>query len=251
VHVMAGNCDFSAARVPLLLLVMLVLAATGSRASDADNGEIMERTIPLPEPREDSGCSIEQALAHRRSTREFLDEPLALGEAGQLLWAAQGITHGDGLRTAPSAGALFPLELYLLAGGVEGLQPGIYHYDPASHELRLRRRGDFRSRLADAALGQGWVADSAAVLVFTAVERRTARKYGPGAARYIAIEAGHAAQNVGLEAAALGLGVGFVGAFDESEVTQLLAIEDDRQPLYLLPLGRPQTPVRCGESARE
>lgn len=207
----------------------------------------MARTISLPEPRLQSECAVEQAVAARRSTRAFSGQPVSLAEAGQLLWAAQGITHGEGFRTAPSAGALYPLELYLIAGRVEGLEPAVYHYVAAGHSLALRRPGDLLGEMGDAALGQFWMVEAAAILVISAVERRTAVKYGPYADRYVAIETGHAAQSVALQGIALGLGTGFVGAFDAGELADLLGLGPEQEVYYLLPVGRPHVPVRCAE----
>lgn len=199
----------------------------------------MPAAIALPAPRHDSDFSLERALERRRSVREFRDAPLTLPEISQVLWAAQGITNADGLRTAPSAGALYPLELYIVIGAVRDLSPGIYHYEPRRHVLIPTGTGDRRRELAARALGQGSVADAAAVLVFTAVERRTTHKYGGRGTRYVHIEVGHAAQNVLLQATAWGLGAVVVGAFDDAGVSGLLKLPQGEAPLYLVPLGRP------------
>lgn len=234
--------------VMAFLALFAAAAPVDGRGSAPEPGDSsMTRTISLPEPRQQSDCAVEQALAARRSTREFSGQPMSLAEAGQLLWAAQGITHGDGFRTAPSAGALYPLELHLITGRVGGLELGVYHYAPEGHSLQLRRSGDLLGKTADAALGQRWMADAAAILVISAVERRTSVKYGPYADRYVAIEAGHAAQSVALQGVALGLGTGFVGAFDAGEVADLLGLGPEQEVYYLLPVGRPREPVRCGE----
>lgn len=195
-------------------------------------------TISLPAPRLDSHFSVERALHERRSVREFRKAAVTQPEISQLLWAGQGVTSRDGLRTAPSAGALYPLELYLVAGNVQNLDPGIYQYVPAGHKLIRMASGDRRRELAAAALGQDCVANAAAVLVFIAVERRTTRKYGSRGMRYIHIEVGHAAQNVFLEAAALGLGAAVVGAFDDEKTGELLSLPEGEAPLYLMPIGR-------------
>lgn len=198
-----------------------------------------EGMISLPAPRQDSGFSLERALHQRRSVREFGGTALKRDEVSQLLWAAQGITDRDGLRAAPSAGALYPLELYLVAGLVRDLDPGVYKYAPAGHRLVKIVAGDLRRRLAAAAHGQDCVAEAAAVLVFTAVERRTTRKYGSRGVRYVHIETGHAAQNVFLQATALGLGAVVVGAFEDDAAGALLRLPEGEAPLYLMPLGRP------------
>ncbi len=194
--------------------------------------------ISLPAPRQDSGFSLEHALRERRSLREFGKTALTQEEISQLLWAAQGITSRDGLRAAPSAGALYPLELYLVAGTVRDLDPGVYKYAPGGHRLMKIIAGDRRHQLASAAHGQDSVAGAAAVLVFTAVERRTTRKYGSRSVRYVHIEVGHASQNVFLQATALGLGTVVVGAFEDDAVGELLRLPEGEAPLYLMPLGR-------------
>lgn len=196
-------------------------------------------TLSLPAPRQDSDFSIERALHERRSVRDFGKTALTQDEVSQLLWAAQGVTSRDGLRSAPSAGALYPLELYLVSGNVENLDPGIYKYVSAGHKLTKIMTGDQRRVLAAASLGQDSVADAAVVLVFTAVERRTTRKYGSRGVRYVHIEIGHASQNVFLEATALGLGAVVVGAFEDGAVGELLHLPKGEAPLYLMPLGRP------------
>ena len=197
-----------------------------------------QQTIDLPKPRHDSGYGVEQTLRQRRSIREFSRSPLTLAEVSQLLWAAQGITHREGLRTAPSAGALYPLEVYLLLGNVDELDPGIYKYRPDGHQLVLLGTDDRRGKLARAAYHQTWLKHSAAILVFAAVEQRTTRKYGRRGRRYIYIEVGHAAQNVFLQAVALQLGAGVVGAFDDEAVQSLMGMPKNEHPLYLMPVGR-------------
>jgi SagB-type dehydrogenase family enzyme len=192
--------------------------------------------VALP-PRLEGGRALERALAERRSVREFAPGALTLPQVAQLLWAAQGTTAG-GRRTAPSAGALYPLEVYLVAGEVRGLAPGVYRYLPAKHALQQLLAGDMRQSLCDAALAQACVAAGAAAVVFTAVERRTTRKYGSRGVRYVHIEVGHAAQNLALQAAALGLGGVTVGAFDDAAVARLLHLPRGEAPLYLMPLGR-------------
>jgi SagB-type dehydrogenase family enzyme len=195
---------------------------------------------PLPEPRRDGEVAVERALALRRSVREFGPEPLPLSAVSQLLWAAQGVTHPDGLRTAPSAGALYPLEVYLVAGAVLGIDPGVYRYDPRRHRLSLQSEGDARAGVAEAALDQEWVAEAPAIIVLAAVYERTGRKYGHRAERYVHMEAGHAAQNVYLQAAALGLGTTMVGAFRDEQLVRVLRLPKHTEPLGLLPVGTPR-----------
>jgi SagB-type dehydrogenase family enzyme len=158
----------------------------------------------------------------------------------QLLWAAQGVTHPDGLRTTPSAGALYPLEVYLVAGDVTGLEPGVYRYDPRHHRLSLQSAGDSRAGVVQATLGQDWVAEAPAIIVLAGVYRRTSRKYGARAPRYVHMEMGHAAQNVYLQATALGLGTTLVGAFRDDKLARVLELPKHIEPLGLLPIGTPR-----------
>jgi SagB-type dehydrogenase family enzyme len=211
------------------VIASLVLEPTAMAAGDS---------VSLPSPRPASAVSVEEALASRRSIRDFADAGLSLEDMAQLLWAAQGITHAEGLRTAPSAGALYPLEVYLVAGRVATLPAGIYRYDPRRHQLAPTALGDRRPGLAAAALHQTWIADAPAVVVIGAVFRRTSVRYGERGERYLHIEAGHAAENVCLQAVALGLGTTVVGAFSDVEVKRLLGLGEE-QPLLLIPVGKP------------
>ena len=182
--------------------------------------------------------AIEQLLAHRRSRREFGSGSLELVEIARLLWAAQGITDPRGLRTAPSAGALYPLEIHLVSGKVNQLTPAVYHYLPQQHALQQTVDGDHRAQLAEAALGQDSVAYAAAVMVLTGVFNRTTHKYGERGIRYVHMEVGHVAQNVYLVAESLGLGTVMVGAFDDARMKQAIPLSQNEHPLALLPLGR-------------
>ncbi|HWR88603.1 MAG TPA: SagB/ThcOx family dehydrogenase [Acidiferrobacterales bacterium] len=224
-----------------LATVLGAVLITGVLAEDSMAREVRppERAaaVALPAPRLDGGAALERALAERRSVREFARGALTLPQVAQLLWAAQGVTQRDGARTAPSAGALYPLELYLVAGAVRELAPGVYRYVPGKHQLEPVAAGDLSRQLCAAALAQECVAAGAAVFVFTAVERRTTRKYGPRGVRYVHIEVGHAAQNLALQATALGLGSVTVGAFDDAAVARLLQLPAGEAPLYLMPVG--------------
>lgn len=194
--------------------------------------------INLPEPQYDSDVSIEQSFLNRRSIRSYTGEPLTLREVSQLLWVAQGITDPRGFRTAPSAGALYPLEVYLVAGDVEDLTSGVYRYEPDDHQLARIIDGDKRAELADAALAQPCVKEGAISIVFAAVYERTTVKYGERGIRYVHMEAGHAGQNLCLQATAMGLGVVTVGAFHDEQVSKLLNLPQDEKPLYIIPVGR-------------
>jgi SagB-type dehydrogenase family enzyme len=200
----------------------------------------MLQTLPqvnLPGPRLESGVSIEAALRMRRSIREFQRGSLTIAEVSQLLWAGQGVTDAEGLRTAPSAGALYPLELYLLVGEVAMLQPNIYRYDPLHNKLLNTADGDRRSEMSAAAVEQSWIAAAPAILLIAANYRRTAAKYGARAERYVHIEVGQA-ENAYLEAGALGLGTADVGAFEDAKVKKVAALPANEEPILLLPIGR-------------
>jgi SagB-type dehydrogenase family enzyme len=183
--------------------------------------------------------ALESVLQVRRSVREYSRKPLTRDELAQLLWAAQGVTGPEGLRTAPSAGALYPLEVDVVIGDVDGLPSAIYRYKPDRHELVLTREGDRRRELRTAALGQDCVEAAAAVIALAGVYERTTEKYGERGIRYVHMEVGHAAQNVCLQAAALGLGTVVVGAFEDSPVKRVLGLARDEEPLSLIPVGRP------------
>jgi SagB-type dehydrogenase family enzyme len=193
--------------------------------------------IALPTPELEGKISLEEAVFMRRSIRQFGERPLSLAEAGQLLWAAQGVTDEAGYRTAPSAGALYPLEVYLVAGEVENLPAGIYRYLPDHHALLNISHAEVRSLLATAALKQTWIEEAPAVLVFTAIYERTTRKYGERGIRYVHMEVGHAAQNIYLQATALDLGTVFVGAFYDDQVSEVLGLPKNEVPLGLMPVG--------------
>ncbi|UCD23097.1 MAG: SagB/ThcOx family dehydrogenase [Gemmatimonadota bacterium] len=196
--------------------------------------------IELPQPVHKGGISLTETLHGRRSVREFTASPLTLEQLSQLLWAGQGVTHPKGYRTAPSAGALYPLELVVAAGLVTDLPAGVYRYRPRKHDLLQSLEGDQRPALAMAAVGQNWISDAAAILAIAAVYERTTKEYGKRGVQYVHIDAGHAAQNLCLQAVALGLGTTVVGAFDDSSVTQLLQLAADEQPVLLIPVGRPR-----------
>jgi SagB-type dehydrogenase family enzyme len=199
-----------------------------------------QRLIELPQTGPGEGATLATALQERRSGRAFAPEPLTLAAVGRLLWAAQGVTSADGRRTAPSAGALYPLELHLLAGRVDGLPAGRYRYDPVRHGLTPAAAGDRGAAIAAAALGQDWISQAAALVIVTAIEQRTTRKYGPRGTRYVHMEVGHASQNLLLQATALGLVATVVGAFDDDELARLLDLTAEERPLAILAVGHPR-----------
>lgn len=195
-------------------------------------------TLKLPEPKLEGTVSLEEALFKRRSVREYANLPLALEDISQLLWAAYGITAEWGGRTAPSAGGLYPLEIYLAAGNVENLASGVYKYKPQGHELTKVKDGDVRTELSEAALGQTWVKEGAIDIVIAAVYERTTQKYGDRGVRYVQMEVGHAAQNIYLQATALNLNMVTVGAFDDDRVKGVMGMLEEEAPLYVIPVGR-------------
>ena len=206
-------------------------------------------TYDLPAPNTDGTVSVEKTLAGRRSQRQYSDEPITLEQLSQILWAAYGISYPApatpntaapntaSLRTAPSAGALYPLEIYAVAGNVVGIEPGVYRYIAEEHKIEMTVEGDVRRQLCDAALGQAMVRQAPALLVYSGVFERTAARYGERANRYVYIELGHSAQNVYLQTEALGLGTCAIGAFADEDVRRILNLPADEQPLYIMPIG--------------
>jgi SagB-type dehydrogenase family enzyme len=179
--------------------------------------------------------SLEEALARRQSVREFTREVLSEGELSRLLWAAQGVTHAADLRTAPSAGALYPLELYVASAG------GFYRYDARPHQLIRLSDRDLRAAMRRSAFDQEAITQAPSVFVMAAVYERMSWKYGATRTpRYVHMEVGHAAQNLLLEAVALGLGGVPVGAFEDDALQNALGLPADQRPLYLVPVGHPR-----------
>jgi len=225
-------------RGTVLALGVLLAACTPGAAPVASPSPEATATAALarealPPPRTEGPLSLEETLLRRRSVRAYTGRALTREEVGQLLWAAQGITREGRYRTAPSAGALYPLELYVADAG------GVWHYIPQEHALERWCAEDRRPRLCPAALSQAAVCRAPSVFVITAVFARTAQKYGDRATRYVWLEAGHAAQNLLLQAVALGLGAVPIGAFYDEQVQAALDLPSDHAPLYLIPVGEP------------
>ena len=196
-----------------------------------ENIEKGEEVI-LPEPRLKSNISLEEALNNRRSVRQFKPVDLKLEDISQILWAAQGITEiSTGFRTAPSAGALYPLELFIVKSD------GLFQYVPEGHKLKKLNSSDLRSELMKASLSQKSVSEAPVDIVITAIYERTTVKYGNRGIRYVHMEAGHACQNILIEAAALELGAVPIGAFSDTEVQKVLGLPKDYIPLYVVPVG--------------
>jgi SagB-type dehydrogenase family enzyme len=230
----SSSLTFLRAALAAAPLLALVAFAVGRAAAQEPS-----QPIPLPEARREGALSLEAALWARRSIREFKPDALPLAAAAQLLWAAQGKNRPDGHRTAPSAMAVYPLEVYLVAGNVEGLAPGVYRYRSATHDLVLVQAGDKRAELT-AAPGRppGWAANAPLLVVFAAAWDRASRRFGARTERYAAMEVGHAAQNVYLQAAALGLGTTFMGGYNDSAMTRVLGA--DERPMGVMPVGKPR-----------
>lgn len=212
-------------------------ALAGASGLAPGPGRAQQRgALPLPAPSRDDGMPLAEALQRRRSVRHFSHRPLSLVELSQMLWAAQGVS-APGRRTAPSAGALYPLEVLLVARLVEGLAGGAYRFRPENQSLQPVEASVTATALQRAALGQSAVAEAAAVVALTAVAARSADKYATRSARYIAFEAGAAAQNLALQTVALGLGSVVIGAFDDVALATLLQLPAGEQPLCLLAIG--------------
>ena len=199
--------------------------------------------MTLPPPRTDGPVSVERSIKERRTVRSYAVRQLLPDQLSQLLWAAQGITEDDGFkRAAPSAGALYPMDVYAVLGqeGVDKFDPGVYHYRPDDHSLEGITTGDLRRTIARAALSQMWIAEAPILLVITAEYSRITSKYGERGIQYAMIEAGHIGQNIFLQAGALGLAAGIVGAFHEKQLIQTMGVPRTHKPLLIMPVGYPE-----------
>lgn len=197
------------------------------------------QTIQLPKAQFKGNISVEEAILNRRSIREYSDKSLSLEEVSQILWAAQGITHSTaGLRSAPSAGALYPLEIYLAASNVDGIKAGLYKYSPQTHTIKLISEGDKRNEIANAALRQDAITNSAAIVIVTAVYERTSVRYRERTERYVHMEAGHVGQNIYLQAVTRDIGTVAIGAFYDDKMKETLSLPEKEAPLVLYPLGK-------------
>ena len=206
--------------------------------------------IKLPSPQLKGKVSLEETILRRRAVRRYRREPLDLSQLSQILWSAQGITGTREFRAAPSAGATYPLEIFVFVGkqGViaseakqapEELQAGIYHYEADSHSLSLHKPADLRPDLARATLDQEFIIDAPVDIVICALYHRTSYRYGRRGERYVHIEVGHIGENIHLQAVALGLATMEVGAFHDEEVRKVLGVDEQIKPLYIMPLGKP------------
>jgi len=210
----------------------------------------MEQTIiKLPSPQLKGKVSLEETILRRRAVRRYRREPLDLSQLSQILWSAQGITGTREFRAAPSAGATYPLEIFVFVGkqgviireakrGPKELQAGIYHYEADSHSLSLHKPSDLRPDLARATLDQEFIIDAPVDIIICALYHRTSYRYGRRGERYVHMEVGHVGENIHLQAVALGLATVEVGAFDDEEVWKVLGVEEQVKPLYIMPLGK-------------
>lgn len=213
---------------------------------------VTDNVVRLPLPTTMSNMTVEEAVLRRRSIRDYTEDPVKLEHLSMILWACYGVTDPQyGLRSSPSAGATYPLEIYVVVGersvaisNGAFLKAGVYKYDPHSHTLLLVKKGDVRSELAVAALGQDWVRKAPLSVVIAAVFERTTRVYSErGRERYVPMEVGHAGQNVYLMATALGYGTVAVGAFSDSGVKAILGLRQEETPMYIMPVGVPRSYV--------
>lgn len=236
----------------LVFLALFLLGCRKSPKTESVKKTMVPRStvsfkdkIKLLEPQRTGKVSLEEAIQKRRSKRDFTDKSLSLEQLSQILWAAQGITGeswGVKLRSAPSAGALYPLEIYIVVkvNGVEGLETGVYHYLPDEHSLELHVAGDVYEAFGGACLEQGACRTAPLSLVIAAEYERTTAKYGERGERYVHLEVGHVGQNVYLEAEALGLGTVTIGAFDDERISKVLDLPQEYKPLYIMPIGWPE-----------
>ncbi len=196
--------------------------------------------IYLPSPSQKGSMSLEEAITRRRSVRGFTSKPISQSQLSQILWAAQGISDTSGKYiTVPSAGASYPLELFVVCGrnAIEGIADGIYHYHMAPHSLTLHHSGDVRLELARAALDEECIYEAPVDIVICAIYERTTLGYGNRGERYVHIEVGHAGQNIYLQAEALGLATVAIGAFNDEHVRKVLLLDKQYKPLYIMPVG--------------
>ena len=214
----------------VMVMVSLLYSPVPGQAAEA---------LKLPSPSSQGRMSVEEALQKRRTVRHFAQRGLDLAQVSQMLWGTDGTSDPRGLRTAPSAGATYPLEIYLVVGerGVAGLKPGLYHYRPASHTLELTQKDDLRGGVARACLHQTWMAEAPVMVVLAAEYRRCMARYGERGIRYTHMEVGHAGQNLFLQAEALGLACGIVGAFQDRTLQEILKLPPSREPLLVMPVG--------------
>ncbi len=250
----------AALAMPLIVSITArkwVAAEPRQRVEDRGEVSIREDTVCLPFPRLRGEISLEEAMANRRSIRDYTSEPLTVEEFSQILWSAYGVTETRyGFKTTPSAGATYPLNIYAVvaprgvATGSNGfLEPGSYYYDPHSHCARIVKRGDLVEELYEAGLRQPWIRKAPVNIVITATYERTTRVYGSRGIQYVHIEVGHAGQNIYLQATAMGLATVAIGAFYDDRVRRTIGAPSNERPLYIMPVGRPVKPYTLDPEA--
>jgi SagB-type dehydrogenase family enzyme len=214
----------------VMMLGIMLFHPSGTQGAEA---------IKLPPPITRGGMPLTEALKDRRTVRSFASRALDLGQISQLLWGADGTSDSRGLRTSPSAGATYPLDLYLVVGerGVKDLPAGVYHYQVAAQALAPAAPGDVRVAVARASLHQSWMAQAPVLVVITGEYRRCTARYGERGVRYTHMESGNVSQNLSLAAEALGLGAGIVGAFEDKALAQVLKLPPGHEPLLVIPVG--------------
>ena len=222
-----------------LLCIYIITFFLGCSIQNHNNNMNDTKTVILPKPDLSGTMPIEQTLQKRRSIRSYSDKPLTLQEISQLAWSAQGISdERSGFRTAPSAGATYPMEIYLLVTGLADVADGVYRYNNRKHTLEKKINGDMRQNLFEVSLRQPSITNAPVVMVITGVLERTEQRYGQRALRYVYMEAGHVAQNVYLQGVVLDVGTVVIGAFQDEGVSRVMELEDGEHPLYIMPLGK-------------
>ncbi len=228
---------------PFLLLIFIALAFLISKIGlmpenrEKNTGKDITITLPQPEIAEEN--SLEKTIKERRSVRSFSQDSLKLEEVSQILWATQGITDKErGLRAVPSAGAVYPLTVYVSVRDMEDLSPGVYEYLPEEHTLKLTKDDEVTREIYESALRQDPVMEGRVTIVIAADYDITRTRYGERAERYVHMEAGHAGQNIYLQAEVLGIGTVAIGAFDDSGVGKAVGVREEESVLYLFPLGK-------------
>lgn len=225
-----------------LTVITLGGALTGLYGYFSISNYLEPQKIGMPEAQQTGTMSVEEAIGRRRSVRDYEQRGISLQNLSQLLWAAQGITEPvNGLRAAPSAGGIYPLEIYIVvkSGGVADLANGVYHYNPKDNSLSQVRAGEFAPQLQAASLNQPPIGLAAVNIVIAAAFGRTTSKYGDRGVQYVFQESGHAAENIYLQSMALGLGTVVIGAFDDDGVRQVIGAPADEKPVYVQPVGIP------------
>ena len=235
----------------LLLFIFIAFFACNNSEKEQVQSKLIklegtQLSYALPSPLTDGNVSVERALVKRRSQRQFVDKAISAEQLSQILWAAYGITQPmpdkpalrGGLRAAPSAGALYPFEIYVIIGKVNGIEPGVYKYISEEHKIIRTIDKDLREEFSKVALGQVHIKEAPVTIFYSAIYSRMTKKYGDrGRDRYVCIDLGHSAQNIYLQAEALNLGTCAIGAFSDEKVAELFQLPEEEAPLYIMPVG--------------